>query len=212
MPNLGRSGAIFVTDRRNSFELYFSELRTALLVRSTLMEFKPLGQQSREIRLVRINCTSTLLECNNEQDETPLQLHLAHKSRDETEYIALSYVWADVDNPVEVIINGAAVPLFRNLWEALRQLRRQHVISWLWIDAVCINQRDKVEKSWLVNDMRSIFEEAQAVYHWLGPASHDSDFAMDQLARFGRDAFEAGILTFTALPRIDPETSILRYV
>ena len=40
-----------------------------------------------------------------------------------------------------VTCNGRGMMIFENLFEALKQLRRGRPDEWLWIDAVCMNQR-----------------------------------------------------------------------
>jgi hypothetical protein len=42
--------------------------------------------------------------------------------------------------------------------------------------------------------MTSIYQQAASVLVWLGPSADDSDRAMDSIARYGRLAFEAGLL------------------
>jgi hypothetical protein len=42
-----------------------------------------------------------------------------------------------------------------------------------WIDAICINQRDKAEKTWQVNMMHEIYTSASQVTAWLGEPGHD---------------------------------------
>ncbi|CAM1506211.1 Fc.00g058520.m01.CDS01 [Cosmosporella sp. VM-42] len=164
------------------------------------MEFKRLSRRRNELRLVRFeldNDTSDIPSLDKKEQQSPISLRLEHKSRRDVEYAALSYVWGDGIDQCRVSINGVAVSIFRNLYEALHQLLRQRVKSWLWIDAICINQQDDEEKSWQVNDMRAVFEEAQLVYYCLGPSANDSDFVMDQLKWFGREACEARILEFS---------------
>ena len=51
----------------------------------------------------------------------------------------------------------------------------------IWVDAVCINQRDKFEKAVQVRMMGTLYSRAQEVIVWLGAASDDSDSAMKQL-------------------------------
>ena len=60
----------------------------------------------------------------------------------------------------------------------------------LWIDQICIDQSNAVEKSQQVHLMRSIYQRATNVYIWLGPASDDSDDAIAHL----EDADEASML------------------
>ncbi|CZT13087.1 uncharacterized protein RAG0_16675 [Rhynchosporium agropyri] len=51
----------------------------------------------------------------------------------------------------------------------------------IWIDAVCINQRDRDEKARVVPTMGKIFGEAVEVLVWLGPHRDDNRLAMDML-------------------------------
>lgn len=53
-----------------------------------------------------------------------------------------------------------------------------------WIDAVCINQENDIEKSWQVQQMWAIFHEGQRTAAWLGLAADDSDLVLAQIADF----------------------------
>lgn len=61
-----------------------------------------------------------------------------------------------------------------NLLEALPFVLDQWD-GYIWIDALCINQRDEIEKSRIVAQMHNFFSEADEVLIWLGPAAEDSD-------------------------------------
>jgi hypothetical protein len=123
-------------------------------------------------------------------------------------YAALSYNWGenDTDNTIIIqddvksrpitslqsLVNGAMTDkglrakrlLIRpNLHEALVQLRRvskdKHLF--IWVDALCINQNDEVEKQEQVKKMAHIYRNARNVCIWLGsddPESRVSDLAM----------------------------------
>lgn len=54
-----------------------------------------------------------------------------------------------------------------NLWYALRRLRKKSPRT-LWVDAICINQQDDVEKSFHVAMMKDIFTACQVGILWLG--------------------------------------------
>ena len=81
----------------------------------------------------------------------------------------------------DILIDGFRVSVTTNLEVALRHLRSETVKRLLWVDAVCINQQDDMEKSEQVKMMRDIFSSAQKVLAWSGEASYDSDEAMDTL-------------------------------
>ncbi|KAK2675011.1 Heterokaryon incompatibility [Fusarium oxysporum f. sp. vasinfectum] len=76
------------------------------------------------------------------------------KSRSFQRFWALSYVWGARENPATILLNDQPFSITRNLYNALYQYRR-HVFdgydsdakALLWVDAICINQNDQVEKS-----------------------------------------------------------------
>jgi hypothetical protein len=49
----------------------------------------------------------------------------------------------------------------------------------IWIDAICLNQEDDIEKATHVPLMGTIYKQAKRVLIWLGEAANDSDLAMD---------------------------------
>jgi hypothetical protein len=48
-------------------------------------------------------------------------------------------------------------------------------IPWIWIDTICINQSDMVEKSSAVSHMKETYGNAQVVVCWLGPVGNTFD-------------------------------------
>jgi len=48
-----------------------------------------------------------------------------------------------------------------------------------------MNQEDATERSYQVQQMTSIYENAGQVIVWLGPAANDSDLAMDKVRLIG---------------------------
>lgn len=64
------------------------------------------------------------------------------------------------------------------LFEALNALQSTEAIQ-LWADQICINQRDKYERSKQVQKMVEIYKQAQKVVVWLGNAGDGSEIAMD---------------------------------
>ncbi|OHE97368.1 hypothetical protein CORC01_07423 [Colletotrichum orchidophilum] len=153
-----------------------------------------LNQSRREIRLVRIRRPLD----NQANAKEAVSLEVRHASLDEQElsYSALSYVWGSATDTTAIEIEGALFNVTKNLYAALQQLRMNAVDSWLWIDALCIEQADLKEKSWQINAMGDIFGGADMVYMWLGPGNENSDMAMDFIARTGAtlQKYDAGEL------------------
>ena len=89
-------------------------------------------------------------------------------------YEALSYTWGtEKELSVIKILSGDEmydVPITSNLSDALHELRykAEHRHRRLWIDALCINQKDHREKNHQVPKMASIYNEAKNVCVWLG--------------------------------------------
>lgn len=94
-------------------------------------------------------------------------------------YHALSYVWGDSTEKVSIWVNGKPFEVTKNLFAALKRLRRRTVSIFLWVDAICINQDNILERNSQVQLMKQIFMRAERVLIWLGESEDDSDFAMD---------------------------------
>jgi len=114
----------------------------------------------RAIRLLRIKSGTS---------EEGIQITLETFDLDsKTQFTALSYVWGDATSPCEIICNGHTKSITRNLWGVLSQLQKQRFDCLLWVDAICINQKDDEEKSFQVAIMRDIYRRAAKVIFWLG--------------------------------------------
>lgn len=114
----------------------------------------------------------------------PVWCILVHRHLAKANYEALSYEWGmeSKDDP-DVIVNGRAVRIRKNLYEALKQIRQTDEERYLWVDALCIDQADLDEKSQQIGLMGDIFGGATCVIAWLGVARDDSDIAMEWMAK-----------------------------
>ena len=56
----------------------------------------------------------------------------------------------------------------------------------MWVDFICIDEQNVEERNAQVSIMKSIYENAEEVYVWLGVSSEDSDLAMRKIGDFGR--------------------------
>jgi hypothetical protein len=82
--------------------------------------------------------------------------------------------------------NGNEVQVTKNLYEALRRLRRESEERTLWIDALCINQSDIAERNSQVGIMSNIYRCApQGVVVWLGEEDTPIDQGMTLLKELG---------------------------
>ena len=128
--------------------------------------YKPLDQANNEIRLVEIS--PDLI------DDGTIQCSLKHYSLlQPPTYVAISYEWGDPSQCLSVLIDGILVPITINLHHAMLQFR-SHGVTLVWIDALCINQMDFLEKGLQILRMLAIYREARAVIAWLGPEKDGS--------------------------------------
>lgn len=105
----------------------------------------------------------------------------------EQEYLALSYEWGSATGKSHQInINGLLYDVRKNLFDALRHLRRPNEELILWIDALCINQKNISERNHQVQLMGEIYSQANEVVIWLGLARDNSDLAMSHMEEMDR--------------------------
>lgn len=149
------------------------------------LRYTPLTKPTQEIRLLQILP-------GNYWDDIPKLTLRTYSFDDCPNYVALSYEWGSEEHPYDVIINRTVVQVRQNLWAALKYLRElqssepetnifKDATPKLWIDALCINQADDVEKGHQVALMGHIYRQAAQTVAWLGPATKSLALAMQCL-------------------------------
>ncbi|KAF2668896.1 hypothetical protein BT63DRAFT_374052, partial [Microthyrium microscopicum] len=92
-------------------------------------------------------------------------------------YTALSYTWGNHNSTVTITIEGSPLDISQNLGDALCQVvqKAYKTSPYLWVDQICINQRDLAERGDQVRYMGYIYERAAEVCIWLGDGTPDGD-------------------------------------
>jgi hypothetical protein len=151
----------------------------------------PLDRSKTEIRLIKLHPRPA--STSTQRNLTP-RCDLIHVSLDDKpDYAALSYTWGDARDTKMITVGLSSVSVTQNLYSALEHLRYDKTARVIWIDALCINQRDNEEKSWQVQLMREIYQRASFVTLWLGPADATSDEVMGFLRQLGTSAMRFGL-------------------
>ncbi|KAH9227412.1 hypothetical protein K456DRAFT_1928769 [Colletotrichum gloeosporioides 23] len=88
-----------------------------------------------------------------------------------TTYEAVSYAWRDLTVPKLIQCDGQPRVISLNLYQALHSFRHVYEPRILWVDALCINQADNLEKAHQVSTMGEIYAGARRVLIWLGYGS-----------------------------------------
>jgi hypothetical protein len=138
---------------------------------------EPLEHSKPSIRLVRLlpNLTSDGL----------IQCEILHETI-EASYTCLSYTWGPSEPSKSILINGQLFTARQNLFDFL-DMARQTIVTTMtyWIDALCINQENVLERNHQVAQMGDIYSRAVCVYVWLGATKSKKD--MRQALRILRD-------------------------
>ncbi|OCK92539.1 HET-domain-containing protein, partial [Cenococcum geophilum 1.58] len=94
---------------------------------------------------------------------------------DAPSYEALSCVWGDPTNTVEIICGQRRVSITVNLRDAIRRFRYKNECRVLWADAICIDQRNIEERGRHVQLMGMIYWKVDRVLVWLGQNIAEND-------------------------------------
>ncbi|OGM50821.1 hypothetical protein ABOM_000657 [Aspergillus bombycis] len=121
-----------------------------------LLHDYPLDCARRDIRLL------TILPAW--KSEAPIKCSLQVASLDTfPKYEAISYVWGDIGEVNDILLDRCAIPVPRNVRRILQRLRHRTKRRVIWIDFVCINQGDVAEKNTQVPLMSAIYANATSV-------------------------------------------------
>ena len=113
---------------------------------------------------------------------------LLYPSEEAVEYEALSYTWGGTEKPENINISGSIMKVTKNLYLALRHLRRLDEDRVLWIDAICINQDNEKERGHQVRQMAEIYNKATRVIIWLGIITDETYAIMDSMATLHKES------------------------
>lgn len=147
-----------------------------------LYQSVPLPPGSRSIRVLDVHGSSP-----SDYDGGPIPTSLRVAGLDQQlDFTALSYVWGPKATGSHLIAcNGVTLAVTESCYAALKHLKRKLAAFTIWIDAICINQKDDTERSHQVTLMGDIYSHASTVYVWLGEGTEGTDRAMAYLATAG---------------------------
>jgi hypothetical protein len=131
---------------------------------ATEVIYQPLDKDKREIRILHLKANNTfdaILDCTLEI--------VSLLSDSNPEYEAISYCWSEVIGHETIRLNGRPFDAPGSTAKVLRQLRKSKrkilhdfrkdsvYDRCLWIDALCINQADLIERSSQVSMMGDVY-------------------------------------------------------
>jgi hypothetical protein len=135
----------------------------------SLYKHSQLPDWSQHIRILSLHPSKVL----SAELEASLSVHVLEGHS--TKYEALSYTWGSDTAPENLLLDGRRLQIGTNLRDALRRLRLPCRPRRLWIDAVCIDQTDDVEKTAQIRMMGQIYSHGWRTLIWLGEDSEEND-------------------------------------
>jgi hypothetical protein len=118
---------------------------------------------------------------------------------DSPNYEALSYAWGSPERNIPILVRFSSLDseadgtasqralfITDHLVAALKRLRPRTGCRLIWIDQICINQEDPLEKNQQVQLMVNIYERADQTVVWLGEEDEDREVLEEMLEIFSR--------------------------
>jgi hypothetical protein len=111
------------------------------------------------------------------------------------QYEAISYAWESQEKPCSIQIRDIGeTEITKSLFNILRHLRYAHRSRILWVDGVCIDQRNVAERNHQVAKMADVFSASTTVLVWLGAGENTDSlaFAAVEICKWMRPADSEG--------------------
>ena len=137
-------------------------------------KYKPLPTSPATIRLCAIHIPSTSafeepVVCSTHNFKLDVAARIG--------YCALSYAWGEPNFDQTLAFNGYPLRVTSHLCKALQRLR-SHGIKWVWVDAICIDRSNTLERNAQVSLMGRRYSSAEFTAICLGEADEQETRAV----------------------------------
>jgi hypothetical protein len=125
-------------------------------------QWQPLDKARQEIRVLYLQPGV---------GDAPLNGQLRHVFLDDSDkprYETISYAWGDTALVESCLVDGESIPIPASAGSALRCMRSPTHTLRFWIDCICIDQNNDLEKSRQVAMMADIFHNSSMTLAHLG--------------------------------------------
>lgn len=128
----------------------------------TEFAYTELTPDTSEIRLMRLQPGD-----QNAPIACTVDVHLLNDNPSLPEYETLSYAWGGEGEKQDIKVNeDYNLKIGKNLWDALRRIRKADGDRTLWVDAICINQSDRDEKEKQLPRVGAIYKNCKNCMIW----------------------------------------------
>jgi len=116
----------------------------------------------------------------------PVQCDIFTRNVADADYEAISYTWSDESGDKSkcksIILDSAPFSVTRNCEMALKRVRKRLSRRCIWIDAVCINQKNLDERGHQVQLMPQIYSRAKVVLIYIGESANNSSSILQTIS------------------------------
>ena len=137
--------------------------------------YTPLRDPSSQIRFLEVDCETSgpddLIKCRlaTWDVETAPPYH------------AISYTWGPEELTETILLDDGPAVVRKNCADVLRQLLYFKSCLYYWLDALCIDQTNVIEKNAQVAMMGSFFSKAEHVLVCIGQEDDDGEYALQAI-------------------------------
>ena len=129
--------------------------------------------QPRQIRLLGVSMNQDLVDC------VQCEFHVVSLDYLPYQYNAISYMWRSPTKTDKVLCIGQYIDVAASAMSFLCKAASEPSTGYLWIDALCIDQSNNVERAAQVQLMRDVYTSAYKVIAWLQSETPNSEEAID---------------------------------
>lgn len=138
--------------------------------------YEPMPDAGTHIRLLKILTA---------EEDRPVECTLKTWPKDDAPpYIAISYTWGDPAENTLVVVDKRNLGVRSNCDYVLRQASSYDISQYYWLDAICINQADAVEKGMQVRQMGNVYESASRTLICVGRGANNFELTFQTIERF----------------------------
>ncbi|KAF1818396.1 uncharacterized protein K489DRAFT_327649, partial [Dissoconium aciculare CBS 342.82] len=148
--------------------------REAIHVPLPTLSAATITQEASGFRLLKIR--------PNGDSHSPIHGDLTRwRIADAPDFHAISYAPGSGTAVCHVILGEANIEfaVTRHVWEVLRRMRHATAVVYVWVDVLCIDQANRLERISQVANLRQVYSRALTVRIWLGEEKRLTDGASE---------------------------------
>ncbi|KAK5745809.1 hypothetical protein LTR17_001311 [Elasticomyces elasticus] len=104
------------------------------------------------------------------------------------QYETVSYAWGDATKRDLVYVGGHQLEVPVSAKNVLQRMRRSDKPRTVWIDVICVDQQNVIDRNYLVQLMCEIYSSTSTGFVWLGEDDHNTEATFDAIRALYHEA------------------------